>query len=403
MRPATRLILGPMTSADTALPVAPLKIALVHQRHAAVGGTERFLNALAAHLAERGHEVVIVCRRHEAAPHPRVRFERLHGFALGTSWRLWRFARDVERHLAGTHYDLVLGLGKTARQDVIRAGGGCHQTYVELAHRWVKQPWERGLGLGRLKNRLAIALERRAYSPGAYRRVIAISEMVKRDLVARHGVPERSIRVIHNGVDLRRFHPSRRAGEGTALRASLGWGPEHVVLLFLGRGFGRKGLDRLLEAFAQIAGERPQARLLVVGRDRGQPAYERQAARLGLGERVRFLGERGDPEACYAAADLYVLPARYDAFAFSVLEALATGLPVVTTDRTGASELLDESVGTVISAEGDAAELAAALARWLDAGRIERARSAARARAERHPFERTLQATEDVLLSAAAG
>ncbi|HVQ27911.1 MAG TPA: glycosyltransferase family 1 protein, partial [Planctomycetota bacterium] len=82
---------------------------------------------------------------------------------------------------------------------------------------------------------------------------------------------------------------------------------------------------------------------------------------------------------------------------------LATGLPVVTTDRTGASELLDESVGTVISAEGDAAELAAALARWLDAGRIERARSAARARAERHPFERTLQATEDVLLSAAAG
>ncbi|HZJ69898.1 MAG TPA: glycosyltransferase family 4 protein, partial [Planctomycetota bacterium] len=369
-----------------------MKIALVHQRHAAVGGTERFLNALAAHLAERGHEVVIVCRRHEAAPHPRVRFERLHGFALGTSWRLWRFARDVERHLAGTHYDLVLGLGKTARQDVIRAGGGCHQTYVELAHRWVKQPWERGLGLGRLKNRLAIALERRAYSPGAYRRVIAISEMVKRDLVARHGVPERSIRVIHNGVDLRRFHPSRRAGEGTALRASLGWDPEHVVLLFLGRGFGRKGLDRLLEAFAQIAGERPQARLLVVGRDRGQPAYERQAARLGLGERVRFLGERGDPEACYAAADLYVLPARYDAFAFSVLEALATGLPVVTTDRTGASELLDESVGTVISAEGDAAELAAALARWLEPGRIERARSAARARAERHPFERTLQA-----------
>src|SRR5678815_655961 len=206
MRRPTRPIMGPMTSADTALPVAPLKIALVHQRHAAVGGTERFLNALAAHLAERGHEVVIVCRRHEAAPHPRVRFERLHGFALGTSWRLWRFARDVERHLAGTHYDLVLGLGKTARQDVIRAGGGCHQTYVELAHRWVKQPWERGLGLGRLKNRLAIALERRAYSPGAYRRVIAISEMVKRDLVARHGVPERSIRVIHNGVDLRRFH-----------------------------------------------------------------------------------------------------------------------------------------------------------------------------------------------------
>ena len=397
-----------MASADTAITgaparFAPLRIALVHQRHATVGGTERFLNALAAHLADRGHEVVIVCRRHEAAPHPRVRFERLHGFALGTSWRLWRFARDVERHLAhaNARYDLVLGLGKTATQDVIRAGGGSHQTYVELAHRWVKQPWERAFGLGRLKNRLAVELERRAYSPGAYRRVIAISEMVKRDLVARHGVPERSIRVIHNGVDLRRFHPSRRTGDVAALRGSLGWGQEHFVLLFLGRGFGRKGLDRLLEAFALIARERPQVRLLVVGRDRGRPAYERQAARLGLGDRVRFLGERGDPEVCYAAADLYVLPARYDAFAFSVLEALATGLPVVTTDRTGASELIEPAFGSVIGAEGDAAELAGALRHWTEPGRAARAAPLARACAERHPFEATLAATEAVLLEVA--
>src|SRR5262245_59222313 len=116
MRPAIPLSgARSMASADTALtgapPRGPLRIALVHQRHAAVGGTELFLNALAAHLAGRGHEVVIVCRRHEAAPHPRVRFEVLHGFALGSSWRLWRFARDVERHLATARYDLVLGLG----------------------------------------------------------------------------------------------------------------------------------------------------------------------------------------------------------------------------------------------------------------------------------------------------
>lgn len=383
---------------------APLRIALVHQRHAAVGGTERLLNALAAHLAERGHEVVIVCRRHEAAPHARVRFEVLHGFALGTSWRLSRFARDVERHLAHTRYDVVLGLGKTSTQDVIRAGGGSHQTYVELAHRWVKQPWERALGLGTLKNRIAIALERRAYAPGAYRRVIAISEMVKRELMARHGVPEAAVAVIHNGVDLRRFHPSQRGsgGAGAALRTSLGWGPQHSVLLFLGRGFGRKGLDRLLQAFALIARERPQARLLVVGRDRGQAAYERQAAALGLADVVRFVGERGDPEVCYGAADVYVLPARYDPFAFSVLEALATGLPVITTDRTGASELIDDAVGSVVSAEGDADELARALRLWTEPGRAASAAAAARARAEAHPFEATLAATEAVLLQAAA-
>lgn len=388
-----------MATADTATTRPSLRIALVHQRHAKVGGTERLLNALAAHLAERGHEVVIVCRRREATPHERVRFELLRGFALGTSWRLLRFARDVERHLARTRYDVVLGLGKTTTQDVIRAGGGCHETYVERAHRWVKRPWQRALGLGGLKNRLAIDLERRAYSPGAFRRVIVNSEMVKRDIMARHGVPAEAIAVIYNGVDLRQFLPGRP--EGAALRASLGWGPEHLVLLFLGSGFGRKGLDRLLPAFARVAESRPQARLLVVGRDRGQLAYERRAVALGLGDRVRFLGERSDPETCFGAADLYVLPTHYDPFAFSVLEALATGLPVITTDGTGASELIDESVGSVVSAEGDATELAAALAHWMDAGRIERARPAARARAELYSFERTLRATEDVLLRAA--
>jgi UDP-glucose:(heptosyl)LPS alpha-1,3-glucosyltransferase len=226
--------------------------------------------------------------------------------------------------------------------------------------------------------------------------------MVKRDLIACHGVPESSIEVIHNGVDLRRFNPTRRTGTGAALRESLGWGRQHTVLLFLGRGFGRKGLDRLLEAFASVVPSRPELRLLVVGRDRGRPAYERQAKSLGLSRLVHFTGEVEDPEVCYGAADLYVLPARYDPFAFSVLEALATGLPVITTDRTGASELLDESVGSIVSADGGADELADALLHWTEPGRAAQAAAAARARAERHPFEGTLSATEAVLMRAAA-
>jgi UDP-glucose:(heptosyl)LPS alpha-1,3-glucosyltransferase len=378
-----------------------MRIALVHQRHARVGGTERFMNALAGHLAGLGHEVTIVCRRREQSPHPEVRFVVLHGFALGTTARLWRFDRDVGRHLAGTSYDLVVGLGKTTRHDVIRSGGGCHATYVEHAHRWAKGPLERLLGAGRLKNRLAVALERRAYAPGAYRRVIAISEMVKRDLMERHGVPEGAIDVVYNGVDLRRFQPGHRERAGLDLRRSLGLGPEQLLVLFLGRGFGRKGLDLLLRAFARLGAGRDGAHLLVVGRVRGRPGYERLARRLGIAPRTHFVGERTDAEICFAASDLYVLPARYDAFAFSVLEALASGVPVITTDRSGASELVRPSVGSVLPA-GEEDALVEALQHWIDPARIAAARAPARALAEQHGFERTLAATTGILERAAA-
>jgi UDP-glucose:(heptosyl)LPS alpha-1,3-glucosyltransferase len=379
-----------------------LRIAIVHMRHARVGGTERFLNAVTIHLAEQGHEVVIVCRRHVESPHPDVRFEVLHDFALGSSWRAWGFAKAVERHVRDAGYDLVFALGKTWSHDLLRSGGGCHQTYIERAHRYVKTPMERALGMGALKNKVALAIEERAMAPDAARRIIAISEMVKRDIVARHGFPAERVEVIHNGVDTERFRPGLRDGVGKELRGSLGWNDEHTVALFLGQGYGRKGLSRLLRSIAPLAESRPDLRVAVVGREHGQAGWEREAAELGLGDRIAFLGERGDPEACFAAGDLYVLPTHYDAFAFSVLEALATGLPVITTDQAGASELLGPAEGQVVAADGGDDELTAALETWLDKDRLAAAAAPARALAERYTFTRTLEQTTRVLGEVAA-
>jgi UDP-glucose:(heptosyl)LPS alpha-1,3-glucosyltransferase len=366
-----------------------MKLALVHLRHAGTGGTERYLNQLASHLAATGHDVTIVCRRHEAAPHPAVRFVVLHGFALGGAWRVWRFAREVERHVRETPYDLVMGLGRSVGHDVVRLGGGCHASYLELAHAAAGSGWERWIGPAP-KHRLALELERRALAPGAYRRVVVNSQMVKRDVMTRYGVPEAALRVIYNGVDLERFHPRRREGEGRRLRRELGLEEGHAVALFLGTGYARKGLDRTLRAFAAAAAARPELRLLVVGYDSGRAAFEREATRLGVGSRVRFLGGRRDVEACYAAADLYVLPTRYDPFASSTLEALASGLPVLTTTTNGASELLSPAEGSVLPNDDDPAELSTALLRWSEPGRARKAAGDARALAERHPEARTV-------------
>ena len=109
-----------------------MHVALVHIKHALSGGVEAYLTNVARFLAEAGHEVSIVCHRHAESPHPGVRFVRLRPFHLGGASKLWAFAKAVERHLAKTSYDVVYGLGKTWSHDLIRMGGGCHQTFLDL-------------------------------------------------------------------------------------------------------------------------------------------------------------------------------------------------------------------------------------------------------------------------------
>jgi UDP-glucose:(heptosyl)LPS alpha-1,3-glucosyltransferase len=365
-----------------------MKVALVHLRHRQTGGTERYLDQVARHLAAAGHAVTIVCRSHEEAPHPAVRFVVLRPPALGTSWRLWAFARAVEGHVLRGDYDVVFALGRTWTHDAIRLGGGCHATYLESLGRT-------GSGLA---DRVVLAIEGRALAASRTRAVVTNSEMSRQDVIARHGVPAERVTVIRNGVDLRRFDRARHGAAAGPLRASSGFAAGDFVVLFLGTGYRRKGLDRLLDALALVRPALPGVRLLVAGYDSEAPAFERRAAGLGLSAAARFLGGRRDPEVCFAAADLYVLPTRYDPFASSTLEALASGLPVVTTTTNGAHEILvHHRHGSILPPTASAEQLAGEIRLWGDRARRREAASAARELAEGFPEERTARATEDLL------
>ena len=368
-----------------------MRIALAHLRHAPTGGTERYLDRLAAHLAARGHEVVIVCRSHARAPHAAVRFHVLHGLAVGGAWRMWGFARALERHVARASYDLVVGLGKTWAQDVLRLGGGCQRTYLERAHAATLTPRDRLLGSGSVKHALAVRIEERALAQPATH-VVTNSEMVRRDVLARYAIDGERVTTIHNGVDLERFHPRLRAEAGAARRRELGLGPDETVVLFLGTGYARKGLDVVLEAFPQVRAAHPAARLVVAGFDSARPRYEARARELGCADVTHFVGGTLAPETLFAAADLYVLPTRYDPFANSTLEALASGLPVITSRSNGGAELIDEGVhgalldvgphaGSDVAAVADLARL---VTEWCEPERRRAGARAARARAEEH-------------------
>lgn len=376
-----------------------LRIALTHLRHVRSGGTERYLDLLAAHLADLGHAVEIVCRSHELAPHPAVRFVRLRPLALGASARLWSFARAVERHVARENYDVVYGLGRTWSQDLLRLGGGCQATYLERAHGATRSPLEQALGLGDRKQRTILAIERRALAREASWRVVVNSRGVRDDVIARFRLPPEQVEVIYNGVDVERFHPRLRESAGAALRRELAVG-EGPLILFLGSGYGRKGLDSVLQAFARAS--RRDASLCVVGYDSDQPRFETLARSLGIFSRVRFLGGRDDAPTCFAAADVYALPTRYDPFANSTLEALACGLPVITTRANGGSELLNDACGSVLEDAESVDQLQAAIESWCDADRLETARGAARALAERHSHAFAMSQSADLIERCAA-
>jgi UDP-glucose:(heptosyl)LPS alpha-1,3-glucosyltransferase len=198
---------------------------------------------------------------------------------------------------------------------------------------------------------------------------VAPSEMVKSHIETYHHVPREQIHVVPNAIDPRRLAVSQPGAVRCAFRNRLGLEPGDLVGLFVGHNFALKGLKPLLTALGGRSRRDRSTRpihLLVCGS--GEPGpFRRLAIRQGLSATVHFLGFYPDVEACYWSSDFFVQPTYYDPCSLVVLEALACGLPVITTAQNGASELLTDGLeGTILTAPDAAGELIAALDRMAD-------------------------------------
>lgn len=341
-----------------------MKIALVRQRYTPYGGAERFVARALESFAAQGVAVDIIARRWTATTG--VAGRRVDPFYLGRTWRDWSFARAVQRIIAAGEYDLVQSHERIPGCHVYRAGDGVHATWLELRGACAQLS---------LWHRYTLAAEAALFRHPNLRAVICNSTMVRDDIARRFRVAAEKLHVITNGVDLEQFHPRLREAHRRALRQKLGAGETAKVVLFVGSGYARKGLPTLLEAFATLP--MPQTELWVVGRDRAEAALQRRARALGLSARVRFFGAQEDVRPFYGAADLFALPTVYDPFPNAVLEALACGLPVITTTTCGAAERVGATHGAVIRA-GDVAALGERLTALLAPGVAESMREAAR-------------------------
>lgn len=327
----------------------PLTLALIRQRYTPFGGAERFIDMALQALRRRGGlQVTLITREWRAEPAAgEAPADAQDGpavvlckpFHIGRVWRLWAFARAACRAVAAGDYDLVQSHERLACCDLFRAGDGVHREWLRQRDR-VLPVWRRWLTRVSPFHRLILAQERAMFASPRLKVVIAISEMVKQDILRHYPDTRARIQVIYNGVDLERFQPGLRDQHRQAMRARLGVPADAPVLLFVGSGFERKGLGTVLRAMAAL----PAAvRLVAVGKDRQADRFRRLAQTLGVAERVHFAGPQGDVGPYYGMADLFVFPSLYEPFGNVVLEAMACGVPALVSRSCGAADVVPDA------------------------------------------------------------
>lgn len=352
-----------------------MRIALNFQRvDPSKGGAETYVADLCRRLVSKGHQVDLYAAEWSAEALPdglRVVCVPTYGWTRGA--RIWNFARESESVLAKGDHDCTVGFINTWATDVLIPQGGVHQGSLEYNARRFPEGWRRKAYrlTKRLNPRHGLyrAIEAKQYDPARKTTVVAVSRFVQGHLERFHHVSPERIRVIPNAIDAGRLQVPDAAALRQQFRREHGLSEGDLLGLFVGHNFKLKGLPDLLSSLKLRLDRDPAARpihLLVCGGGKIEP-FRKVVHDLGLERFVRLIGFAPDVKACYHASDFCVLPSFYDPCSLVVFEALACGLPVITTECNGAGEVMTAGREGFVIPSPDAHEaLADALDRMTD-------------------------------------
>jgi UDP-glucose:(heptosyl)LPS alpha-1,3-glucosyltransferase len=379
------------------------------------GGCETYIADLARRLLADHHEVHLYASRWDEQALPTgIQFH-----AIPHSWaprflKPWRFGRLCLKAMAERSHDVTMGFDKTWGLDVLYPQGGLHAACAQHNLRKHARPFVRQLA--RVAKWFDAAhwsyslLERRQYLGNQPTSIIVNSHMVRDHFMRYYHIAPGQLHVVRSAIDPQRFPEQDRLKCRAQCREQYGIAPNEVVGLFAAMNYHLKGLEPLLHAtqrlFArpEFVGNTPPFRLMIVGHPRAA-AYQNLARKLGISEVVRFVGYCAEMRNAYFAADFLVHPTFYDPCSLVVLEALACGLPIITTRYNGASELLHTSGvnqdGYVLSDPHDHQQLAWCIAQMMDPARRHTLAQAARRTATQWTFEQHYRQLMTVLVEAA--
>lgn len=325
-----------------------MKIALVIL-HAdpARGGAERYTIDLAAALARRDHAVSLLASSF-AAPIAGVAQTTIDAGGFTRAGRYRGFLQALDAHLSGTPYDVVHAMLPVNRCNVYHPHAGIA---VAAERKWT-------IHFNPRRKRMA-GVERALLTGKNPPITIALSEYVKRSIQEHYPLHDERLATLFNAVNLERFQPDTRPND------------DAVNALFIGQDFQRKGLLSTITALAHVRWNPPRdrLRLTVIGKEKAT-GYEAWAQECKVSDLVVFGGTTDDPRSIYAKADFFVLPTKHDPCSLVVLEALAMGLPVISTVFNGATEIMTDGVhGYVLKDPTDVGALADAMRKLLDTER----------------------------------
>lgn len=353
-----------------------LRIALIVHEYNRHHGHSRYVAELAARY-KAAHDVHIFSTTFEEPNPAGLTYHHVPSWRLNVVTTIPTFFLNAAFRVRG-RFDIVHAQGFCGpRQNVVTAHMVNGAWFAAIDRYRVPQSWRK-----RVFRALVTIAERYVYRPTTAHRFIAVSEHVRRDLKRYHGLGDDQVRVIHHGTDLHRFHPRNRERWRAPLRAHLGLKADDVAALYVGEW--QKGGTGFIGAVALAPGVKP----IIVTRT-PEAVVRAEARAAGVEDRILLLPPTKEIESYYAAADLFVFPSFYDPFGLVLTEAMASGLPVISSLEAGAAELIVAGESGLLTSDPWDAPAIAAHIRALAADGDLRTRmgDAARAVVERRTWD----------------
>lgn len=305
-----------------------MKFAFVIFKYFPFGGAQRDMMRIARRCVQLGHEVHIYTLSWEGPlPEDGIIAHVLSGEGWTNHRRYQDFIRRVEAEIAAAHFDLVVGFNRMPGLDAYFAADPC---FIERAH--TQRGW-----LYRLSGRYRffVECEKAVFAPDAACEILLLSLNEKAVFQRWYGTPNERFHLLPPVISAERFALGGRAEMRAGVRAEFGFGADDLLLLLVGSGFRTKGLDRAIQALAALPQDlRARTRLLAVGQDNPR-FFRNMAEKLGVAAQVQVVSGRNDVPRLMQAADLLVHPAYRENTGLVLLEAMASGLPVLASDVCG--------------------------------------------------------------------